>query len=160
MPGIEQDVRGLKERDNGIAHACLKRLERQSAQGDAVYAFWDAFVAMLEDGHSYVRTRGLQMLAANARWDTGQKVEAVLPAYCAHILDEKPITARQCIQHLAKLVEGKPQLVSYARQALCQADVSRYADSMQPLLRRDVQKALAQLDEQILPEVEQGDQKM
>lgn len=92
------------------------------------------------------------ILAENARWDEENRFDAILPGFLSHITDEKPITARQCIKALAQLGRAKPRYIPAILSSLRGADLSRYKDSMRPLLERDIaetERALAALS---LPE--------
>ena len=39
--------------------------------------------------HSYIRTRGLTLLAYNAKWDKDYKIDEVIDKYLKHITDAK-----------------------------------------------------------------------
>lgn len=147
MEEMEQLVAKLTFPQNKIAYGAFRELEARSQRSDEVYPYFDTFCAMLDDPNSYVRTRGLVLAAQNARWDWEEKLEAVLDAYLAHVTDEKPITARQCIQNLSAVLTAKPELGPRIRKALEQADFSRYPDSMSPLLQQDAIKILKQIDQ-------------
>lgn len=145
---FEKLVQALTGSNDRYAYACLKELLMQSENSDAVFAYFDRFAAMMSAQNSYRRTRGLLLIAANAQWDTGGKVQAVLAEYLCHITDEKPITARQCIGALPQLVAGQPALAPAVLQAL-QTAKPQYADSMQGLVQRDIAaatKAIIALD--------------
>jgi len=103
-----------------------------------VYRFWDDFAGMMDSGNSYVRTRGLLLIAANAAWDTEHKMDGVLARYLEHVCDEKPITARQCIQALKSIVSARRDLVPEIREALEHADTGGYNANMRPLIERDI----------------------
>ena len=137
MREISQLVASLRAPGSRDAYGALKELTARSAQSDQVYSFFDDFAAMLDDPNSYVRTRGLTLVARNARWDVSGKLESILDAYLAHVTDEKPITARQCIQHLEYILDAQPQLAPRIRMALEEADFSSCQDSMSPLLQKD-----------------------
>ena len=64
-----------------------------------------------------------------------------------HVTDEKPITARQCIQALPEIAAAQPRLIPRIRRTLEHADLSRYRDSMQPLIRRDIAAALQAIEQ-------------
>lgn len=128
-----------------LAYEALKQLLTVSAASDAVYRHFDRFAEMLTDDNSYVRTRGFQLIAANARWDTEGKTAAVLDRLLARITDEKPITARQCIKDLPEIAKHLPELSFAIRQALETADTSGYPGSMRPLVEKDILAALKQL---------------
>lgn len=54
-------------------------------------------------------------------------------------------TARLCIKLIPMVAKSKPDLKEDIMVVLRKADVSRYADSMQPLVYKDIQKALAEI---------------
>lgn len=146
MNHINELVCGLKDKDNKSAYQCLKQLEVVSAESDAVYPYFDTFVEMLDDLNSYVRTRGLILIAANARWDKDFKVDEVIDQYLKHIMDDKPITARQCIKTLPDIVKYKPELRECICSALRKANPQMYNSSMQPLVYSDIQGALKNIE--------------
>lgn len=143
MPDIFQLVQGLQDKNNTYAYACLKTLLTESQNGPEVYALWDIFAPWVGSPHSYVRTRAFLLMAANARWDTAGKLDAVLPQCLKCITDDKPITARQCIQALPEMAKAKPALVPAIRAALEAADLAKYPDTMAPLVAKDIAAALA-----------------
>ena len=55
--------------------------------------------------------------------------------------DEKPITARQCIQALAQVCLAKPQYIPQILSCFHNADLSKYKDSMRPLIEKDMAAA-------------------
>ena len=57
-----------------------------------------------------------------------------------HITDEKPITARQCVNALAQVGLVRPQYIPQILSALHSADLSKYKDSMRPLIERDMEE--------------------
>lgn len=146
MDSTTELVANLRFPDNKVAYSALKELTSRSQTSDQVYPFFDEFVAMLGDENSLVRNRGLALISQNARWDTAGKLDWALDAYLAHILDERPITARQCVQNLSHILSAKPALAPKIRISLEAADFSLYPDSMVPLLEKDRIKILKQVD--------------
>ena len=55
-----------------------------------------------------------------------------------HVMDEKPITARQCIKALRQIGEAKPQYIPRIIGCFRSADLSKYKDSMRPLIEQDM----------------------
>ncbi|CUU49000.1 SufBD protein [Clostridium beijerinckii] len=101
---------------------------------------------LIEDSNSYRRIRGLILIAANAKWDTEYKINKIIDEYLKHILDEKPITSRQCIKALPNIAKYKPELVDCIIEALEKSDTRIYKDSMQPLVYKDIVSALKKID--------------
>lgn len=75
---------------------------------------------------------------ANAQWDTENRFDRVISDFLIHITDEKPITARQCVKALAQLGLAKPQYIPRILSCLQTADLSKYKESMRPLIEKDI----------------------
>lgn len=143
---IAEWVHMLRCPNNREAYRALQSLQEASELGNAIYAYIDAFIEMMRDSNSYVRTRGLTLIAHNAKWDEKGKIDGIIDEYLDHATDDKPITARQCIKSLPKLAEAKPNLMPHIASSLRQTDISQYTDSMRPLIQNDIRDALLALD--------------
>lgn len=128
----------LTSKDDKSACAFADQIIAESRESDAWYAHFDDFAALLDHPKSLVRNRALTILAANAQWDNEDRFEALLPRFLAHITDEKPITARQCVKALAQIGQAKPRYIPLILSTLRKADLSKYKDSMRPLIQRDI----------------------
>jgi hypothetical protein len=142
MTDISELVEGLKNSDDKKAYQCLKQLESESALSANVYPFFPIFVEMLSNVNSYIRTRALILIAANAKWDIDYKIDEIIEFYLKHITDNKPITARHCIKALPSIAKYKPDLKLDIENALYKADPTKFNESMRPLVEKDIQKAL------------------
>lgn len=142
MNDIQELVSGLKDKNDKYAYQCLKQLELESLNSDAVYPYFDLFSAMLDDPNSYIRTRGILLIAANAKWDSDYKIDEIIDRLLKHIMDDKPITARQCIKSLPTIAKHKPDLKDDICNALRTANPQIYKSSMQSLVYKDIQDAL------------------
>ena len=142
---VEEAFELLFDKENTVAYRALQDLQRESEETDCVYAYMDRLSDMLENDNSYIRTRGLTLIAYNARWDKDNKIDEIIDGYLKHITDVKPITARQCIKLLPMIAKDKPELRNDICSALERADISFYDDSMQPLVYKDIQKALKEI---------------
>ena len=128
----------LFDKNNNVAYKALQELQKESE-------FIDRLSDMLDSDNSYIRTRGLTLLAYNAKWDKEYKVDEIIDEYLKHITDVKPITARQCIKLLPIIAKHKPELKNDILSALNKANISIYDYSMQPLVYKDIQKALKEI---------------
>lgn len=142
MGNLLELVNGLFDVNDRTAYECLKKLISASETDSSVYKFFDTFSEMINNDNSYVRTRGLLLISANAKWDTENKIDEIIDRYLCHIIDDKPITARQCIKALPNIAKYKPDLAEDIRTALSKANPMRYAESMQSLIYSDIRKAL------------------
>lgn len=142
---ISQWVQALRFKDHNIAYKHLKLLLAESQSSPEVYGYFDDFVEMLNDKNSYIRTRGLMLISENAKWDTEGRIDEIIDDYLDHITDEKPITARQCIKALPNIAGHRPGLAPKIKAALENADISKYADTMRPLILKDIMYALGEM---------------
>ncbi len=115
-------------------------------QSIKVYCYMDKLVDMIDNDNSYTRTRGLTLIAYNAKWDKDNKIDEIIDEYLKHIEDVKPITTRQSIKLLPMIDKNKPELKADIVSALQKADISIYADSMQPLVYRDIHNSLSEIE--------------
>ena len=131
----------LSSKDDKAACAFAGEIICESRESNKWYACFDEFASLLEHPKSLVRNRALNILAANAAWDSDDRFDLILEDYLSHITDDKPITARQCVKALAQLAQAKPQYIPEILSALENADLSKYKDSMRPLIEKDIREA-------------------
>ena len=135
---IENIIAKLTAKDDKYAYAFADKIISESQETDEWYEYFDDFAALLNHPKSFVRNRVLYILAANAQWDEENRFDLIIADFLAHITDEKPITARQCIKALAQIGSAKPQYVPVILSCLRNADLSKYKDSMRPLIEKDI----------------------
>lgn len=146
MPiNIAETFELLFDKNNNVAYKALQELQKESVETDNVYPYMDRLGDMLDNDNSYIRTRGLILLAYNAKWDKDYKIDEIIDKYLKHITDIKPITARQCIKLLPIVAKHKPELKNDILSALHKANTSIYDDSMQPLVYKDIQNSLKEI---------------
>lgn len=146
LTNIAETFELLVDKNNNIAYKALQALQKECEESDQVYSYMDQLADMMESDNSYIRTRGLTLIAYNARWDIDNKIDEIIDEYLKHIKDVKPITARQCIKLLPMIAKNKPELKDDIVFALQKADISIYADSMQSLVKKDIQSSLAEIE--------------
>ena len=134
----EDMIACLTAKDDKYAYALASQILSESRETDEWYEYFDSFAALLNHPKSLVRNRALHLLAANVQWDEENRFDAILPDFLAHVTDEKPITARQCIKALAQVGLAKPKYIPSILSCLRSANLSKYKDSMRPLIERDI----------------------
>ena len=139
---IFENISLLTSKNANEGCAAFNRLLAESGNGPEVFKYMEHLFSLTEDKSSFVRTRALLLIIANAKWDKRELICASREKLFSHITDEKPITARQFIQNLPKLAAQKPGLRDEIAQKLHGADFSGYKDSMRPLLEKDRADAL------------------
>ncbi len=139
---IGQLVEWLNEKEDKIRYPSLLILQSRSGIKDDVYPYRETFREKLKSDNSFQRSIGLIMLAENAKWDGGW-FDGVIGEYLALVNDEKPITVRQCIQYLKKIVPYKPKLHGRIAKALMELDLTSVKETMRKLVLIDIIEALA-----------------
>ena len=137
---MQDIIAKLTTKDDKYACAIADKIISESQDTDEWYEYFDAFASLLNHPKSLVRNRVLYILAANAQWDDENRFDAILEDYLAHITDEKPITARQCIKTLVQVGMAKPQYIPRILSCFHDADLSKYNDSMRPLIEKDMEE--------------------
>ena len=135
---MQDIIAKLTAKDDKYACAIADKIISESQDTDAWYEYFDVFASLLDHPKSLVRNRVLYILAVNAQWDDKNQFDAIISDYLVHVTDEKPITARHCIKALAQVGVAKPQYIPRILLCLHEADLSKYKDSMRPLIERDM----------------------
>ena len=137
---MQEIIAKLTAKDDKYACAIADKIISESHHTDEWYEYFDAFASLLNHPKSLVRNRVIYILASNAQWDDENRFDAIFDDYLAHITDEKPITARQCIKALRQLGEAKPQYIPRILSCFHNADLSQYKDSMRLLIEKDMEE--------------------
>ena len=135
---MREIINKLTAKDDKFACAFADKIIAESRECDTWYEYFDAFATLLNHPKSLVRNRALHILAANAQWDVENRFDAILPEFLSHVTDEKPITARQCIQALAQVGLARPQYIPQILSCFHNDDLSKYKDSMRLLIKKDM----------------------
>ena len=89
---------------------------------------------MTEDSRSFIRVRGFRLACAQAKWDAENRLDTDLDILLRMLDDEKPTAVRQCLAALHKIVICKPNLGERILAGMDEMDLSKYKDSMAPLI--------------------------
>jgi len=135
---LQEIIAKLTSKDDKYARAIADKIISESQTSDKWYEYFYAFASLLNHPKSFVRNRAIHILASNAQWDEENRFCTIFDDYLAHITDEKPITARQCIKALRQIGTAKPQYIPKIIAGFRSADLSKYKDSMRPLIEQDM----------------------
>ena len=135
---VQEIIAKLIVKDDKYTSAVAERIISESQDTDKWYEYFDEFASLLNHPKSLVRNRVLYILAANAQWDDENRFDAILDDYLTHVTDEKPITSRQCIKALAQVGKAKPHYIQKITDYLHSTDLTKYKDSMRPLIEKDM----------------------
>lgn len=142
----EEVLNKLKGKDDKAAYEFAKLIGAESAESDKYYGLFYDFLEMLDDKSSYIRTRGFCLACNQARWDDEGKLDAAFDKMSLLLNDEKPTVVRKCIGALHEVVLYKPELCERIRAAVMAIDLSRYKDSMAPLIKKDGKELLKMIE--------------
>ena len=141
--GINKDdldflVELLNEKDDKIRYQAFLLLQSRSINFDDVYPYWDLFSGKLTNDNSYQRSIGLMLIAQNTKWDKDNKIDKVIDRYLRLLNDEKPITVRQCIQSLEKIIPYKQNLHLKVADELMKINILNQKETMRKLIQTDI----------------------
>lgn len=81
---VEDNFALLFDKNNNIAYKALQELQKESEESDKVYCYMDKLADMMDSDNSYIRTRGLTLVAYNAKWDIDNKIDEIIDEYLKH----------------------------------------------------------------------------
>jgi hypothetical protein len=143
---IEKLVAWLSEKDDNFRYKCFLLLQGRSQEHDDVYPYWNVFIEKLGSDNSYQRSLGLMLIAENVRWDNSGKFDAIIDLYLTFCDDEKPVTVRQCIQSLCKIVPYKKNCYSKIIDKLLSIDLMQRKETQRKLLLLDIISVLSAIN--------------
>ena len=132
----------LTAKDTKQAYGALLELERLSEESDDLYPYTERFADMVSDRAWAVRCRSFRLFCKQARWDEGGVSDRHMDRALAILEDEKPTAVRQALTALLDVVPYKRALWPAIRARVEAMDLSRCKDSMEPLIRKDIQTLL------------------
>lgn len=136
---MEEILRKLTDKNDKTAYEFAKQLGVESVESDRYLAMIPMFAELLQDKSSYVRTRAFVLICNQARWADSGQIKAVLDKMLPLLNDPKPTVVRQCLGALHEVVLFRPELSDEIETALAEMDLSKYKDSMLPLILKDVE---------------------
>lgn len=143
---VNERIAGLYEKDTRIAYANLQQLEAISEQENVLYPYLGEFIAMLKIGHYVIRVRGFRLLCMQAKWDEAGLIDQAADDILAAVDDEKPTAVRQALQYLHHMVPYKKGLHGKIRNTALSIDLSRFKDTMAPLIMKDIDSLLQAIE--------------
>jgi hypothetical protein len=128
----------LNEKEDNLRYHAFLLLQNRSQINSDVYPYWNELVNKFTSTNSYHRSIGLMLLADNIKWDQEGKFDNLVDTYLSFVDDEKPITVRQCIQSLTKIIPSKPHLANKVADRLLAIDLSTRKETQQKILLMDI----------------------
>lgn len=132
----------VTDKDDKKAYEKVKEILAKSKSCNEFYQYLEAFASLLENEKSYIRTRGFLLLISQAKWDKDNKIEKFLPSLVLLLHDSKPTVVRQCLNAIKGLAIYKPNLFNTIKKEVKNIDLSKYNESMSPLIAKDIEDVL------------------
>jgi hypothetical protein len=142
---LPQIIDWLSEKDDKIRYQAFLLLQNRSIYYDDVYPFWEKFAVKLKSDNSYQRSIGLMLIAENVKWDKDDKFNDIKDEYYTIFNDEKPITVRQCIQSLSKIVPYKNHLHMEIANKIMSINITEIKETMRKLILIDILSILSMI---------------
>lgn len=111
-------ISGLKNENDKEAYELFLELEKQAAESDILYGYFDDFMKLINDDNSFVQIRGFRLVCAQAKWDVENKIEKNLNNILYMLANKKSIVIRQCITSLHTVIFYKPDLAVRIEQTI------------------------------------------
>ncbi len=96
MKNLNLLINKLYSKNHNEAYKTFLFLENESLKSNITYCFFDSFLEMIDNENSYIRTRGLLLISANAQWDIDNKIEINIDSILSHIVD-KNLLYQECL---------------------------------------------------------------
>ena len=139
---MKDKINKLYDKDNKIAYNYLLELENEVVKSNELYNYFDELITMLNSEKSFVRVRAFRLICALAKWDVENKIESNIDAILNELDDDTSTSVRQCLSKLNLILTYKRELSEKIKQKLKQLDLSKYKESMQALIKRDIDSIL------------------
>lgn len=132
----------LTAKDTEQGYGALLELEHLSEECDDLYPYTERFAEMVSHKAWAVRCRGFRLFCKQARWDDNGVIDRSLDQALVILEDEKPTAVRQALAALLDMAPYKRDLWPVIRARVEAVNLTRYKDSMAPLIEKDIQKLL------------------
>jgi hypothetical protein len=139
---IPQLIEWLTLKDDSIRYQAFLLLQNRSSFFADVYPYWDILRSKLKSDNSYQRSIGVMLIAENVKWDDENRMQDTIDEYLMLLKDEKPITIRQCIQSLGKIVLAKQGSNDKIASGLISFDLMDVKETMRKSILLDILNVL------------------
>lgn len=87
----------------------------------------------------------LDLICSIAKWDNENKINKNIDIILSELEDEKGVSVRQCLEKINLILMYKTELTDIIENKLKGLDLSKYKESMQSLIKKDVDYILEHL---------------
>ena len=123
----------------------FQEIESSIDESKMLYEYFDDIKKMLFDETSHIKMRGFRIICKLSKWDKKNTINNIIDSLLQVLDDEKPTIVRLCLSSLNNLLLYKIDLSEKVENKLKNMDLSKYKDSMKPLIQKDINSILNQL---------------
>ena len=142
---MKEKVENLYNEDNNSAYKTLLELETITTESNDLYNYFDEFLKMLNNDKTFIRVRGFRLICCLAKWDNENKINNNIDVILKELEDEKGTSVRQCLEKLNLILMYKIELTDVIDNKVRNLDLSKYKESMQSLIKKDIDYILEHL---------------
>lgn len=123
----------------------FKSIENEIMESNKYYEYIDDFFKMLDNENSHIKLRGFKLICKLAKYDEQDKIKSNIDLLLSVLDDDRPSIVRQCLSDINLLLLYIPQLSSKVERKLKNLNVSKYKDTMKPLIEKDIKAIIEKL---------------
>lgn len=141
---MEDKILELYNKYDKASYNNLLALEMELTESNELYDYFDELLKMLKNEKSYIRVRAFRLICALAKWDKDDKIESNIDTILNELDDNVSTSVRQCLNKINILLIYKPKLSEKVKIKLKKIDVSKYKESMQSLIKKDIDNIIGE----------------
>ncbi len=142
---MKEKIENLFNEDNNSAYKTLLELETITTESNELYNYFNEFLEMLNNEKTFIRVRGFRLICSLAKWDNENRINKNIDIILSELEDEKGVSVRQCLEKLNLILMYKIELTDIIENKIRNLDLSKYKESMQSLIKKDVDYILEHL---------------
>lgn len=139
---MKDKILKLYNKDDKVLYNNLLDLEIEVTESNELYNYFDELLKMLENEKSYIRVRAFRLICALAKQDKDDKIASNIDIILNELDDKTSTSVRQCLNKINLILMYKPELYEKVEIKLKKTDVSKYKESMQSLIKKDIDNIL------------------
>lgn len=135
---MKEKLENLYNQDNAGAYKTLLELEAITTKSNELYAYFDELLNMINHPKTFVRVRGFRLICSLAKWDNENKINENIDEILKELDDDRGTSVRQCLEKLHLILMYKAELSKTIKLKIKNIDLSKYKESMQSLIKKDI----------------------
>ena len=142
---MKEKIKKLYNEDNNSAYKTLLEIEIITTESNELYNYFNEFLKMLNNEKTFIRVRGFRLICSLAKWDNENKINKNIDIILKELEDEKGTSVRQCLEKLNLILMHKIELTDIIENKVRNLELSKYKESMQFLIKKDIDYILKHL---------------